>query len=75
MLVDFEGTQDPHYPEKLAARVLRLLEDPTRLNRQQRQIGLARTKFDYAILASKLAEVIDEVANGGAQRAACRAGQ
>ncbi len=63
LLVDFEGTQDPHYPEKLAGRVLRLLDDPTRIDRRRCHVALAREKFDYAVLARKLAEVIDDVAN------------
>ena len=63
MLVDYEGNNDLHYPEKLAERVLRLLRDPEPLNRGSRQVGLAREKFDYAVLARKMAEVIDDAAS------------
>ena len=68
-LVDFEGTHDPRYPEKLAERVLRLLDDPALIDRLQRHIALAREKFDYAVLARKAAEVIDDAVHGAERTA------
>src|SRR5262249_18027809 len=42
MLVEHDGTKDPRYPEKLAARVRALLADRSRLDRGARQTAIAR---------------------------------
>jgi glycosyltransferase involved in cell wall biosynthesis len=62
MLVDFEGQIDSRYPEKLAERIRRLLDDRRRLDRRMVNVDLARQKFDYGVLAKKIGQVIDEVA-------------
>jgi glycosyltransferase involved in cell wall biosynthesis len=64
MLVDYDATVDPHYPRRLAERVLRLLGDRTLLAQGLRHEALARARFDYAVLAEKVGGVIDSVAPG-----------
>ena len=73
MLVEFSGQKDPHYPEKLAGRVRRLLDDPALLDRRRGHVELARERFDYAVLARKMAEVIDDAAHRGERPAGPRA--
>ena len=64
MLVDYDGNNDQHYPQKLAERVRRLLNNRDLLNQGLRHVALAREKFDYAVLARKMAEVIEDVVAG-----------
>jgi glycosyltransferase involved in cell wall biosynthesis len=64
MLVDYVGTVDPEYPRKLAARVERLLAEPERLGKGRANVGLARTIFDYDVLAEKVAGVLDGLLGG-----------
>src|SRR5262249_33428529 len=46
MLVEFTGSADPEYPQKVAARVLELMSDRTRLAAPSISVGLARAHFD-----------------------------
>jgi glycosyltransferase involved in cell wall biosynthesis len=62
MLVDYQGTVDERYPGRLAERVLPLLRDPARLARGREQVAVARTRFDYAVLAEKVRGAIDSAA-------------
>ena len=64
MLVEYDGNNDLTYPQKLAERVLRLLDRPELLGRGLKHVVLARERFDYAVLARKMAEVIDGVVAG-----------
>ncbi len=61
MLVDYDGNNDLGYPQKLANRVLRLVDDRSLLGRGRRHFAVAREKFDYAVLARQMARVIDDV--------------
>jgi glycosyltransferase involved in cell wall biosynthesis len=61
MLVDYEGTIDPNYPHKLAERLRPLLADRALLGRSAAHVSLAREKFDYDVLAPRVAGVIDGV--------------
>jgi glycosyltransferase involved in cell wall biosynthesis len=56
MLVAYEGVKDPRYPERLAARVRELVQDADRLNGtgQALAVGVAKSNFDYAILADRV---------------------
>jgi glycosyltransferase involved in cell wall biosynthesis len=69
MLVEYHGTLDPAYPRRLAERLERILEDRSRLDRARPHVELARTTFDYDVLAGKLVGVLDAVL-GGRPRAA-----
>ena len=62
MLVDYDGNNDLAYPQKLAERVRRLLDNRDLIRQGLRHVALARAMFDYAVLARKMAEVIDDVA-------------
>jgi glycosyltransferase involved in cell wall biosynthesis len=62
MLVDYNGTVDPDYPRKLAERILPLLADRDLLERSRaRHVELARRRFDYDVLATRMRAVIDGV--------------
>lgn len=58
MLVEFRGNADPDYPGRLADRVIRLIEAGTDFSQRPECIALARTHFDYDLLAFKVAAVI-----------------
>jgi glycosyltransferase involved in cell wall biosynthesis len=60
MLVDYEGTWDEKYPEKIAERLRTLVADPSRL---AAGIGLRNTasEFDYSRVAARAARLIAEV--------------
>jgi glycosyltransferase involved in cell wall biosynthesis len=61
MLVPYDGQLDPGYPERLALRLRDVLADRSRLGRGAGHVGLAREKFDYAVLARRVEEVIEDV--------------
>jgi glycosyltransferase involved in cell wall biosynthesis len=61
MLVDFAGQADQTYPCKLAERVRGLMAEPERLERGRQLCELARTHFDYDILADRLEAIVDDV--------------
>jgi glycosyltransferase involved in cell wall biosynthesis len=67
MLVHYDGSFDPHYPHKLAERVGRLLDDRTLLRRGLENVATARCRFDYAVLAERVWQVV-EAASGHAHR-------
>jgi glycosyltransferase involved in cell wall biosynthesis len=62
MLVDYDGTVDERYPHKLSERVQPLVKDRSLLARSRGHVELARQRFDYGVLAGKVAEVIDAAA-------------
>jgi glycosyltransferase involved in cell wall biosynthesis len=62
MLVEYNGTLDPHYPERLAERIRTLLAEPERLEAGAKGIQRARTLFDYNVLVGKLRAVLKEQA-------------
>lgn len=65
MLVDFAGETDPHYPAKLAERVLQLLATGTDFTHRPECVALARRHFEYDLLARRVGEVIDGVLSRG----------
>jgi glycosyltransferase involved in cell wall biosynthesis len=58
MLVTYNGTKDIEYPARLATRVRSLLEHSDRPQQQETCVSIARTQFDYAVLAVKLRNLI-----------------
>lgn len=65
MLVPYDGVRDPEYPKKLAERVAAILADPEKLAAGARNIALAKEHFEYARLATRLGDVIDQVIKTG----------
>lgn len=63
MLVPFEGTTDPEYPAKIAARVEALLNDPERLSQPEPSVQIAQTHFEYDLLADRLRRTIEGLAS------------
>lgn len=58
MLVNFHGNKDPEYPARLAERIHTLLEHPEQLQQSEANVALARTHFDYDVLAARLGQTI-----------------
>ena len=50
----YTGTKDSEYPEKLAAKVRPLLNQPDLMGHTAEQVGLARKHFEYSHLARQL---------------------
>ena len=69
MLVDYQGTKDQNYPLRLSQRVLSVLDHPEKLECVARNIALAKTRFDYAILADRLKQILGAMAVPDASRA------
>jgi glycosyltransferase involved in cell wall biosynthesis len=64
MLVDYQGTMDRAYPQKLADRVFALLRRPECLDTGRRLVEMARTHFDYPMLARRVGSVIEGILAG-----------
>jgi glycosyltransferase involved in cell wall biosynthesis len=60
MLLDYHGMVDADYPARLAERLRRLVADRGMLRRGRDNVRLARERFDYDILAPRLARVVEE---------------
>lgn len=60
MLLPYNGTNDRDYPARLAERVRAILENPGALHNNG-SAALARTNFDYAVLADRLRSTICSV--------------
>src|SRR5207237_9475463 len=69
MLVDYQGTKDQNYPLRLSQRVLSVLDHPEKLECVARNIALAKTRFDYAILADRMKQILRAMAVPDASRA------
>jgi glycosyltransferase involved in cell wall biosynthesis len=61
MLVTYNGIKDSEYPERLAERMLQLLEHPDGLKRSAESLALARAHFDYNMLAVRLRETVERL--------------
>jgi glycosyltransferase involved in cell wall biosynthesis len=59
MLVHYEGDKDQQYPQKLMTRIESILEHPEMLELSVNNVTLARTFFDYAVLAERMKQVIE----------------
>ena len=68
MLVPYDGVKDKSYPFKLGERINRLLERKGSFRPLESHIALAREQFDYAVLAKRLAAVIESVLTGKRSR-------
>ena len=65
MLVPFNGSIDADYPQRLADRVLELVANRTDFTHRPESVALARTHFEYDLLAVRVGRVIDEVLGAG----------
>ncbi len=54
MRVEYIGTEDKSYPEKLAKKVIKVLENLILLEKGKNGIKIAEQKFEYIILRKKL---------------------
>ena len=59
MLVEYVGLKDDEYPRKLKERIEGLLNHPEKLELGAGNVALAKKHFDYAILASRMNQVIE----------------
>jgi len=62
MLVPYNGVKDESYPLKLAERINQLLERRGSFRPLENNIALAREQFDYSVLSTSVAAVIDSLA-------------
>src|SRR5207302_10122035 len=58
MLVDYQGIRDQNYPLRLSQRILSVLDHPEKLECAARNIALAKTRFDYAVLADRMKHIL-----------------
>ena len=61
MLVDYSGSVDPEYPQKLVERIVSLVAHQRKLSPCPGNLEIVREEFDYEVLARRLAGVLDEV--------------
>lgn len=60
--VPFHGTDDPEYPRRLAERVAALRRDPATIAvTRNRNRAIAAERFDYDVLANRLAQVLEAI--------------
>jgi len=69
MLVDYQGIRDQNYPLRLSQRILSVLDHPEKLECAARNIALAKTRFDYAVLADRMKHILQAMAVQNARRA------
>jgi glycosyltransferase involved in cell wall biosynthesis len=60
MLVPYEGSKDSAYPSRLAARVEWFLANQGTLQQETRSTSIAKTYFDYNLLAARMAQLFVE---------------
>jgi glycosyltransferase involved in cell wall biosynthesis len=65
MLVEYHGTVDRDYPARLAERIREIVRDRGRLSAGAGNVEIARTIFDYDVLAERVADVLESVSPGG----------
>jgi glycosyltransferase involved in cell wall biosynthesis len=58
MLVEYDGVKDLRYPRKLAERITALLDKPETLGHSSKGVAVAKDRFDYSILARRVANLI-----------------
>jgi glycosyltransferase involved in cell wall biosynthesis len=66
MLLDYDGTVDPGYPARLAARLRELVADPAARAEAATLPGIARRGCDYAVLAPEFARLVRAALRDGA---------
>jgi glycosyltransferase involved in cell wall biosynthesis len=62
MRVPYEGVVDRAYPARLAARIRALAKSPGAFGTRDDLVQLARERFDYDVLAPRVAALLDRVA-------------
>jgi glycosyltransferase involved in cell wall biosynthesis len=58
MLLEFDGSQDAHYPAQLAERITSILRNREALNQSGAMRKLAQIHFNYDLLAKKVADAL-----------------
>ena len=59
MVVDYEGSKDSRYPNKLAERIQRLLKEPALFELSRKNPLIAETNFEYTVLAERIVRIIE----------------
>ncbi|OLE54013.1 MAG: hypothetical protein AUG51_10340 [Acidobacteria bacterium 13_1_20CM_3_53_8] len=65
MLVSYDGVKDSGYPQKLAERIRRILDEPEVIRKSSKNVELAKKYFDYSVLAERMKRIIDSAMNSG----------
>lgn len=62
MLIDYEGSRDPAYPQRLAQRMQDLLADPESLRLEGLAVGARQaSQFEYSVLSARLKALLDSL--------------
>ena len=67
MLIPYNGTKDPEYPERLAVCVRALLQDPVCLEQHATSVAIAENNFDYDALTAEIRRILWELLPGTRQ--------
>ena len=72
MLIEHTGPVDAGYAQKLARKIASLVDNPEKLARGLENISVAKSQFDYSVLAERMAELFDRSAPAAAELAEYR---
>ncbi len=75
MLVPYVGSKDSTYASRLAARIECLLQDPRGVDTGMRSISIAKTHFEYNLLAARMAKLFIDCCHNARQRGCVDAGR
>jgi glycosyltransferase involved in cell wall biosynthesis len=65
MLLDYAGAFDPGYPRRLAERIDHIDREPSLLSLGSQNRDIAAAAFDYRMLATRVARVVETVLDSG----------
>jgi glycosyltransferase involved in cell wall biosynthesis len=72
MLIEHEGPINTEYAQKLAHKIASLLNNPEKLARGLENVPVAKSHFDYSVLAEAMAGLFDRSVPAAAELAECR---
>lgn len=59
MLIEHKGPIGIEYAQKLARKISSLIDNPEKLTRGSENVSVAKSQFDYSVLAERMAELFD----------------
>lgn len=64
MTLEYQGTVDAHYPQRLATRIREILQHPEQLNERKTLPALAEKYCSYSVLAEEFKKILIETWRG-----------